>query len=77
MEDAPAPLLAAHKRLKVGGGTLVLNNRQPQIRKVFGILEALPDIQVFRSDAQLDACLTAMRKRGGQKEPDDPKRESD
>jgi hypothetical protein len=35
---------------------------QPQIRKVFDILNALPTLQVFTSIQELDAYLDAMQK---------------
>jgi hypothetical protein len=35
---------------------------QPQIRKVFDILSALPTLQVFTSIKELDAYLDAMQK---------------
>ena len=35
---------------------------QPQIKKVFDILNALPSLQVFASVAELDSYLDAMQK---------------
>ena len=56
------------KELKSAGRSLAVANRQPQIEKVFEILQALPDMAVFSSQAELDDYLDAMQERA--KNPD-------
>lgn len=51
----------AAKTLKTAGRSLAVTNRQPQIEKVFEILQALPDMTVFSNDAELDDYLDAMQ----------------
>jgi anti-anti-sigma factor len=51
----------AAKTLKAAGRSLAVTNRQPQIAKVFEILQALPDMAVFSSEAELDDYLDAMQ----------------
>lgn len=51
----------AAKQLKAAGRDLAVANRQPQIAKVFEILQALPDMAVFVNDAELDSYLDAMQ----------------
>lgn len=53
----------AAKALKSAGGKLAIANRQPQIVKVFDIVQALPDLTVFSSDAEMDDYLRAMQER--------------
>ncbi|HVL02157.1 MAG TPA: STAS domain-containing protein [Dongiaceae bacterium] len=56
------------KQAKAGGVHFALANRQPQIVKVFDIVKALPDVNIFRNEAELDAYLTLMQEktlRGG------------
>jgi anti-anti-sigma factor len=54
-------IFKAAKKLKSEGRGLAVANRQPQIEKVFEILQALPDMAVFSNDAELDAYLDAMQ----------------
>ena len=49
--------------MKAAGRSLAVSNRQPQVEKVFEILQALPDMAVFASDAELDDYLDAMQKK--------------
>ena len=51
----------AAKALKQAGRSLAVANRQPQIEKVFEILQALPDMAVFANEEELDAYLDAMQ----------------
>jgi anti-anti-sigma factor len=53
----------AAKALRPMGGSVALANRQPQIVKVFEIVKALPDMQVFKSDEELDEYLTSMQQK--------------
>jgi anti-anti-sigma factor len=56
-------LLAAKKAMKAGGGDVALMNLQPQIRKVFEIIQALPSLNVFESVAELDRYLAGIQKK--------------
>ena len=55
-------LLKTKKTLKETNGKMVFMNLQPQIKKVFDILNALPTIQVFASIEELDKYLDTMQK---------------
>jgi anti-sigma B factor antagonist len=56
-------LLVAKKTMKAAGGDVALMNLQPQIRKVFDIIQALPSLNVFESVAELDRYLTGIQKK--------------
>lgn len=58
-------ILKTQKALKAGGGRLVFLNLQPQIRKVFEIINALPNMKVFKDFKEMDAYLDAMQKAVG------------
>lgn len=55
-------LLKTKKALQRYGGRQVFIHMQPQIKKVFDILNALPSLQVFASVKELDDYLDAMQK---------------
>ena len=55
-------LLKTKKTLKNTDGKLIFMHLQPQIKKVFDILNALPTMNVFASIAELDNYLDAMQK---------------
>ena len=55
-------LLKAKKALKNTDGKLIFIHLQPQIKKVFDILNALPTMNVFASIEELDNYLDAMQK---------------
>lgn len=55
-------LLKAKKSLLEHNGKQVFIHMQPQIKKVFDILNALPSLQVFASIQELDSYLDAMQK---------------
>jgi len=55
-------LLKTKKALEKNGGKIMFMHLQPQIRKVFDILNALPTLQVFTSIKELDEYLDAMQK---------------
>jgi anti-sigma B factor antagonist len=55
-------VLKAQKGLKQRGGSLVMMNLQPQIKKVFEIINALPSLQIFSSMQELDDYLTEMQR---------------
>lgn len=51
------------KALGSRGGKVVVANPQPQIRKVFDLVKAVPFSEIFSSTAEADAYLGAMQKR--------------
>ena len=55
-------LLKTKKALKKSAGKLLFMNLQPQIKKVFEILQALPTMKVFASIDEMDSYLDAMQK---------------
>ncbi len=55
-------VLKTQKELKQRGGSLTMMNLQPQIKKVFEIINALPSMQIFSSVQELDSYLTTMQR---------------
>lgn len=55
-------LLKTKKALKQTDGRMVFMNLQPQIKKVFDILKAIPTLKVFASIEELDNYLDTMQK---------------
>ena len=55
-------LLKTKKELEKNNGKMMFMHLQPQIRKVFDILNALPTLQEFTSIQELDEYLDAMQK---------------
>lgn len=55
-------LLKTKKTLKETNGKMVFMNLQPQIKKVFDILQAIPTLKVFASIQELDNYLDVMQK---------------
>lgn len=53
----------ARKTLGARGGKVVVANPQPQIRKVFDLVKAVPFSEIFSSMEEADAYLDAMQKR--------------
>ena len=53
----------ASKSVKQLGGKMGVSNRQPQIVKVFEIVKALPDMNIFRTTEEMDEYLTDMQNR--------------
>jgi anti-sigma B factor antagonist len=51
------------KSLKQRGGNVVLLKLQPQIKKVFEIIQALPSEQIFESVKEMDSYLDYMQKK--------------
>ena len=52
----------ATKQLKPHGGHVSFVNLQPQIKEVFAIMGSLPDLKIFRDQAELDAYLLTRQK---------------
>lgn len=56
-------IFKATKTLKAAGGRTGVLNMQPQIRKVFDIVKAMPDVPIFKNDAEMDQYLDAMQQK--------------
>lgn len=56
-------IFAALKRQQAKGGDLVMSNMGPGVRKVFEIVKALPTLNVFASEAEMDEYLANFQKR--------------
>ena len=56
-------LLKTKKAMKATNGRMVFTNLQPQIQKVFDILEAIPTLKVFANLQELDEYLDLMQKK--------------
>ena len=56
-------VIAAQKTMKAAGGGFAIVNLQPQIRKVFEIIMALPSPNVFESVADLDRYLAGIQRK--------------
>jgi anti-anti-sigma factor len=56
-------LVMVRKALEARGGGMAVVHLQPMVRQVFDIVKALPSIDVFATDAELDAFLDTMRRR--------------
>ena len=56
-------LIKTKKAMKKCGGKVLFTHLQPQIKKVFDILNALPSLQVFTSIEELDNYLDTMQKK--------------
>jgi len=55
-------ILKARKMMSAVSGTLLMTNLQPQIRKVFEIVNALPDTPIFESVEEADQYLDTMQR---------------
>lgn len=56
-------ILKAREALRRNNARLVFVNLQPQIRKVFDIVSALPSMQIFKNVEELDDYLDVMQKK--------------
>ena len=56
-------ILKSQKALKAHDGRMVFMHLQPQIRKVFEIIEALPSMRVFKNIEEMDDYLDRMQKK--------------
>ena len=56
-------LVHTRKLLEARGGGMAVANLQPMVRQVFDIVKALPSIDVFATDEELDAFVESMRRR--------------
>ena len=55
-------ILKARKMMAASSGKFVMTNLQPQIRKVFEIVNALPNTPIFESIEEADRYLDIMQK---------------
>lgn len=55
-------ILKANKAMKRKNGKAMFTNMQPQIKKVFEIINALPHQQIFSSIEEMDRYLDTMQK---------------
>lgn len=55
-------IFKATKTVKAAGGQCGVLKMQPQIKKVFDIVKALPDVPIFKDDGEMDDYLDAMQK---------------
>jgi anti-sigma B factor antagonist len=56
-------VLVAMKKIKAGGGTFMMTELQPPVKKVFDIAQVLPRENVFTSMAEADAYFDAIQKK--------------
>lgn len=56
-------ILKARKLLSPRGGRVVVTHPQPQIRKVFELVKAVPLSEIFTSTRELDDYLEAMQRK--------------
>ncbi|MEI7893036.1 MAG: STAS domain-containing protein [Myxococcales bacterium] len=54
-------LVVAHKRMREREGHVAMLRMQPQIKKVFEIVKALPSLPVFANTAEMDRYLGQMQ----------------
>ena len=62
-------ILKTKKALATGKGKLVFMNLQPQVKKVFEIINALPSMRVFKDLKEMDAYLDRMQRQVSEGEP--------
>ena len=55
-------IFAAAKRQRAKGGQIGMSNLRPGVRKVFEIVKALPDMNVFASEKEMDAYLASFQR---------------
>jgi anti-anti-sigma factor len=56
-------VLLAEQDLKANNGKVLMVNLQPQIKKVFDIVKALPDQQIFNSIEEMDEYLKEIQRK--------------
>lgn len=56
-------IFKATKLLQGRGSRAGVINMQAQIRKVFDIVKAMPDVPIFKNDGEMDQYLDAMQKK--------------
>lgn len=56
-------IFKTRKAVEGNGGETIMVNLQPQVKKVFDIIDALPDVAVFSSYEEMDEYLDVMQQR--------------
>ncbi|MCI0481000.1 MAG: STAS domain-containing protein [Candidatus Dadabacteria bacterium] len=56
-------ILTSKEKVEKQGGTLLMTNLQPQIRKVFDIIRAVPKQSIFASRQELDQYLAKIQQK--------------
>ncbi len=56
-------ILVANKTVKANNGRTCILSVQPQIRKVFDVVRALPDVPVFKNDVEMDEYLDMIQRK--------------
>lgn len=56
-------IIKARKAVKKNDGKVVFMNLQPQIRRVFEIIQAIPSMHIFESVKELDDYLDTIQKK--------------
>ena len=56
-------IFKATKALKAKDGKCGIYKMQPQIKKVFDIVQALPEVPIFKDDNEMDEYLDAMQQK--------------
>lgn len=64
-------VFALRKQLAARGGRVLVVNVQPQVRKVFEIVKAVPVKEIFTSVAELDAYLDQIQRKALSGDDDD------
>ena len=55
-------IFAAAKRQRAKGGNIGMSSLRPGVRKVFEIVKALPDMNVFASEKEMDEYLARFQR---------------
>src|SRR5262249_59373878 len=55
-------LVKARKAMEARGGGMAVARVQPPVRRVFDILKAVPSVDLFADDAEMDAVLQRMQR---------------
>jgi len=55
-------LVKARKAMEARGGGMAVARVQPPVRRVFDILKAVPSVDIFADDAEMDAFIERMQR---------------
>ena len=61
-------IFGAKKYIELSGGTFIITNLQPQIKKVFDIVKALPVQSIFENMEEVDKYLDTMQQKAKEDE---------
>ncbi|MDD5495954.1 MAG: STAS domain-containing protein [Candidatus Omnitrophica bacterium] len=61
-------ILETKKMVEKNGGAFLMTNLRPQIKKVFDIMKAIPNMNIFASVEEADAYLSEMQRREREKQ---------